>query len=152
MIAAWFLKKRGAYNRGGLDVMGEVDDLSISIHRLKKSGIKVSLFIDPDPKQIETSKMVGADAEIHTGLYADSLNAKDQDYELERVKNVPSMLKIGLQVNAGHGLNYQNTALISAIPEIEELNIGHAIIARSVIAGMAEAVKEMKTIMESSRK
>ena len=134
--------------------MSEVDELSISIHRLKKSGIKVSLFIDPDPKQIETSKMVGADAvEIHTGLYADSLNAKDQDYELERVKECAKHAKkIGLQVNAGHGLNYQNTALISAIPEIEELNIGHAIIARSVIAGMAEAVKEMKTIMESSRK
>ena len=147
-------KREELTTEGGLDVMGEVDDLSLSIHRLKKSGIKVSLFIDPDPKQIETSKMVGADAiEIHTGLYADSLNAKDQDYELERVKECAKHAKkIGLQVNAGHGLNYQNTSLISAIPEIEELNIGHAIIARSVITGMAEAVKEMKTIMESSRK
>ena len=130
------------------------NELSISIQRLKKSGIRVSLFIDPDPKQIESSLMAGANAvEIHTGLYADSLNPNDQDYELERIKECAKHAKkIGLHVNAGHGLNYQNTASISSILEITELNIGHAIVARSVITGMAEAVKEMKTIMESSRK
>ena len=134
--------------------MRDVDQLSDSIHRLKKSGIKVSLFVDPDPKQIESSRLAGADAiEIHTGLYADSLNPRDQEYEFDRINECAKHAKnIGLQVNAGHGLNYENTALISSIPEITELNIGHSIIARSVIAGMAEAVKEMKKIMESSRK
>ncbi len=147
-------KREELTTEGGLDVMQNIDELSISIQRLKKSGIRVSLFIDPDPKQIESSLMAGANAvEIHTGLYADSLNPNDQDYELERIKECAKHAKkIGLHVNAGHGLNYQNTASISSIPEITELNIGHAIVARSVITGMAEAVKEMKTIMESSRK
>jgi pyridoxine 5-phosphate synthase len=147
-------KREELTTEGGLDVMQNIDELSISIQRLKKSGIRVSLFIDPDPKQIESSLMAGANAvEIHTGLYADSLNLNDQDYELERIKECAKHAKkIGLHVNAGHGLNYQNTASISSIPEITELNIGHAIVARSVITGMAEAVKEMKTIMESSRK
>ncbi|HJL79996.1 MAG: pyridoxine 5'-phosphate synthase [Gammaproteobacteria bacterium] len=147
-------KREELTTEGGLDVMRDVDQLSLSIQRLKKSGIKISLFVDPDPKQIESSLMAGADAvEIHTGIYADSLNPKDQDHELERIKECAKHAKkIGLQVNAGHGLHYQNTASISAISEITELNIGHAIIARSVIVGMAEAVKEMKAIMESSRK
>ena len=147
-------KREELTTEGGLDVMQNIDELSISIQRLKKSGIRVSLFIDPDPKQIESSLMAGANAvEIHTGLYADSLNPNDQDYELERIKECAKHAKkIGLHVNAGHGLNYQNTASISSIPEITELNIGHAIVARSLITGMAEAVKEMKTIMESSRK
>ncbi len=147
-------KREELTTEGGLDVMRDVDQLSLSIQRLKKSGIKISLFVDPDPKQIESSLMAGADAvEIHTGIYADSLNPKDQDHELERIKECAKHAKkIGLQVNAGHGLHYQNTASISAISEITELNIGHAIIARSVIVGMAEAVKEMKAIMEYSRK
>ena len=147
-------KREELTTEGGLDVIGDVDQLSDSIHRLKKSGIKVSLFVDPDPKQIESSRLAGADAiEIHTGLYADSLNPRDQEYEFDRIKECAKHAKsIGLQVNAGHGLNYENTALISAIPEITELNIGHSIIARSVITGMAEAVKEMKKIMEASRK
>ena len=147
-------KREELTTEGGLDVMHDVDQLSDSIHRLKKSGIKVSLFVDPDPKQIESSRLAGADAiEIHTGLYADSLNPRDQENELDRIKECAKHAKnIGLQVNAGHGLNYENTALISAIPEITELNIGHSIVAQSVIIGMAEAVREMKSIMESSRK
>ena len=147
-------KREELTTEGGLDVMGEIDQLSISIQKLKKSGIRVSLFVDPDPKQIESSLLAGADAvEIHTGLYAESLNSKDQDYELNRVKECAKHAKnIGLQVNAGHGLHYENTASIASIPEITELNIGHSIISRSVMIGIAEAVKEMKAIMESSRK
>jgi pyridoxine 5-phosphate synthase len=139
---------------GGLDVFSRVDFLSSCVEKLKKSGIRVSIFVDPDPKQIESSQMIGADAvEIHTGLYADSVNSSDQDYELNRIKECAVHAdRIGVRVNAGHGLHYDNTSEIAAIREIKELNIGHSIIARAVNSGMAEAVSEMKSIMIKSRK
>jgi len=139
---------------GGLDVYSRVDFLSSCVAKLKKSGIRVSIFVDPDPKQIESSQMIGADAvEIHTGLYADSVNSSDQDYELNRIKECAVHAdRIGVRVNAGHGLHYENTSEIAAIREIKELNIGHSIIARAVNSGMAEAVSEMKSIMIKSRK
>ena len=139
---------------GGLDVFSRVDFLSSCVEKLKKSGIRVSIFVDPDPKQIESSQMIGADAvEIHTGLYADSVNSSDQDYELNRIKECAVHAdRIGVRVNAGHGLHYENTSEIAAIREIKELNIGHSIIARAVNSGMAEAVSEMKSIMIKSRK
>tara|TARA_B110000116_G_scaffold127963_1_gene110981 strand:+ start:1877 stop:2617 length:741 start_codon:yes stop_codon:yes gene_type:complete len=139
---------------GGLDVYSRVDFLSSCVAKLKKSGIRVSIFVDPDPKQIESSQMIGADAvEIHTGLYADSVNSSDQDYELNRIKECAVHAdRIGVRVNAGHGLHYENTSEIAAIREIKELNIGHSIIARAVNSGIAEAVSEMKAIMIKSRK
>ena len=139
---------------GGLDVFSRVDFLSSCVEKLKKSGIRVSIFVDPEPKQIESSQMIGADAvEIHTGLYADSVNSSDQDYELNRIKECAVHAdRIGVRVNAGHGLHYENTSEIAAIREIKELNIGHSIIARAVNSGMAEAVSEMKSIMIKSRK
>ena len=139
---------------GGLDVFSRVDFLSSCVEKLKKSGIRVSIFVDPDPKQIESSQMIGADAvEIHTGLYADSVNSSDQDYELNRIKECAVHAdRIGVRVNAGHGLHYDNTSEIAAIREINELNIGHSIIARAVNSGIAEAVSEMKSIMIKSRK
>ena len=139
---------------GGLDVYSRVDFLSSCVEKLKKSGIRVSIFVDPDPKQIESSQMIGADAvEIHTGLYADSVNSSDQDYELNRIKECAVHAdRIGVRVNAGHGLHYENTSEIAAIREIKELNIGHSIIARAVNSGIAEAVSEMKSIMIKSRK
>jgi len=139
---------------GGLDVFSRVDFLSSCVEKLKKSGIRVSIFVDPDPKQIESSQMIGADAvEIHTGLYADSVNSSDQDYELNRIKECAVHAdRIGVRVNAGHGLHYDNTSEIAAIREIKELNIGHSIIARAVNSGIAEAVSEMKSIMIKSRK
>ena len=139
---------------GGLDVFSRVDFLSSCVEKLKKSGIRVSIFVDPDPKQIESSQMIGADAvEIHTGLYADSVNSSDQDYELNRIKECAVHAdRIGVRVNAGHGLHYENTSEIAAIREIKELNIGHSIIARAVNSGIAEAVSEMKSIMIKSRK
>ena len=139
---------------GGLDVYSRVDFLSSCVAKLKKSGIRVSIFVDPDPKQIESSQMIGADAvEIHTGLYADSVNSSDQDYELNRIKECAVHAdRIGVRVNAGHGLHYENTSEIAAIREIKELNIGHSIIARAVNSGIAEAVSEMKSIMIKSRK
>ena len=139
---------------GGLDVFSRVDFLSSCVEKLKKSGIRVSIFVDPEPKQIESSQMIGADAvEIHTGLYADSVNSSDQDYELNRIKECAVHAdRIGVRVNAGHGLHYDNTSEIAAIREIKELNIGHSIIARAVNSGIAEAVSEMKSIMIKSRK
>jgi len=139
---------------GGLDVFNQMDVLSIATERMKKSGIRVSFFVDPDPKQIESSQLAGADAvEIHTGTYADSLNPADQQYELNRIKECASHAKkIGLRVNVGHGLHYENTAPIAKIEEIQELNIGHSIIAKSLDIGIAEAVKTMQTILIKARK
>ena len=147
-------KRQELTTEGGLDVYSRVDFLSTCVGKLKQSGIRVSIFVDPDPKQIESSQMIGADAvEIHTGLYADSANPSDQAYELNRIKECAVHAdRIGLRVNAGHGLHYENTSDIAAIIEIKELNIGHSIIARAVITGFAEAVSEMKSIMIKSRK
>jgi len=147
-------KRQELTTEGGLDVYSRVDFLATSVGLLKKSGIRVSIFVDPDPKQIESSQMIGADAvEIHTGLYADSANPSDQAYELNRIKECAVHAdRIGLRVNAGHGLHYENTSEIAAIREIKELNIGHSIIARAVNSGIAEAVSEMKSIMIKSRK
>ena len=147
-------KRQELTTEGGLDVYSRVDFLCSCVERLKKSGIRVSIFVDPDPKQIESSQMIGADAvEIHTGLYADTTNPSDQAYELNRIKECAVHAdRIGVRVNAGHGLHYENTSEIAAIREIKELNIGHSIIARAVNSGMAEAVSEMKSIMIKSRK
>ena len=147
-------KRQELTTEGGLDVYSRVDFLSTCVGKLKQSGIRVSIFVDPDPKQIESSQMIGADAvEIHTGLYADSANPSDQAYELNRIKECAVHAdRIGLRVNAGHGLHYENTSDIAAIREIKELNIGHSIIARAVNTGIAEAVSEMKSIMIKSRK
>ena len=147
-------KRQELTTEGGLDVYSRVDFLSSCVGKLKKSGIRVSIFVDPDPKQIESSLMIGADAvEIHTGVYADSVNPSDQADELNRIKECAVHAdRIGLGVNAGHGLHYENTSEIAAIREIKELNIGHSIIARAVKSGIAEAVSEMKSIMIKSRK
>ena len=147
-------KRQELTTEGGLDVNSRMDFLSSCVGQLKKSGIRVSIFVDPDPKQIESSQMIGADAvEIHTGLYADSVNSSDQAYELNRIKECAVHAdRIGLRVNAGHGLHYENTSEIASIHEIKELNIGHSIIARAVNSGIAEAVSEMKSIMIKSRK
>ena len=147
-------KREELTTEGGLDVFSQIDALSIAAERMKKSGIRVSFFVDPDPKQIESSQLAGADAvEIHTGTYADSLNLDDQKYELNRIRECAIHAdKIGLRVNAGHGLHYENTKAIAEINEIQELNIGHSIIAKSLDIGIAEAVKTMKTIMIEARK
>ena len=147
-------KRQELTTEGGLDVFSQREELAACIGRLKKSGIRVSLFVDPDPKQIESCEMVGADAiEIHTGLYADSPNITDQEYELNRIKECAIHGdRIGLRVNAGHGLHYENTAEVAAIKEIRELNIGHSIISKSIDLGIAGAVQEMKAIMVNARK
>ena len=121
--------------------------------RLADAGIEVSLFIDADQKQIEMSAEVGAPAiEIHTGHFADCENDIDANKELKRiVLGVEQGIDAGLIVNAGHGLHYHNAEVIAAIPQINELNIGHALIARAMFTGLPEAVREMKRIMREAR-
>jgi pyridoxine 5-phosphate synthase len=121
--------------------------------RLAAAGIDVSLFIDPDIEQVKASVRCGAPTvEIHTGKYADAVTLAERKIELQRVITaVEFAAKSGLVVNAGHGLNYQNTQAIARIPEINELNIGHGIVARAIFVGMEAAVREMKRLMLEAR-
>lgn len=137
---------------GGLDVAGQEHLLKPVCSRLAAAGIRVSLFIDPEPAQLDAAIRVGAPVvELHTGAYAQAVG-EAQARELERVRNAAMHgARAGLAVHAGHGLNYHNVAPIAAIPEIIELNIGHAIVARAVIDGMSAAVAEMKRLMLQAR-
>lgn len=134
---------------GGLDVVTQERKVTAACARLADAGVRVSLFIDADTQQIEAAARTGAPViEIHTGHYADRLTADERDQELARIEQaVQQGIELGLQVNAGHGLHYQNVQAIAAIPGIDELNIGHAIIARALFTGLDEAVREMKRLM-----
>jgi pyridoxine 5-phosphate synthase len=137
---------------GGLDVVTGGAALRAHCARLNGSGIRVSLFIDAEPAQIEAaaSAQVGA-VELHTGVYADSRGAA-QVRELERLRSAARLAASrGLTVHAGHGLSYHNVAPVAAIPQIVELNIGHAIIARALFDGLAAAVRDMKALMLAAR-
>ena len=133
---------------GGLDVLGQQDKIKDACARLAEAGIRVSLFIDPDPAQLDAAVNVGAPViELHTGSYADAEESLQQS-ELKRVVDAARhAADIGLVVNAGHGLHYGNVAAIARIEQIVELNIGHAIISRAVFDGLVTAVSEMKTRM-----
>ena len=137
---------------GGLDVAGQKDRIRAACSRLAEQGIRVSLFVDPEPRQLEAAREIGAPVvEIHTGAYAEASGA-GQDEELARVASAASLAsKLGLTVHAGHGLHYENVGPIAAIGEIVELNIGHAIIARSIFDGLAAAVADMKRLMLEAR-
>jgi pyridoxine 5-phosphate synthase len=139
---------------GGLDVLRYFDPVQRACRKLAEAGIRVSLFIDADPAQIEAAAHAGAPAiEIHTGHYADARTVAQQENELERVRvSVSAGLVRGLTVNAGHGLHYQNVRAIAAIPGISELNIGHAIVAHALFVGFEQAVREMKALMLEARK
>jgi pyridoxine 5-phosphate synthase len=138
---------------GGLDVVGQQDRVAATCARLADHGIRVSLFVDPDPVQLAAAKRSGAPVvEIHTGAYADATADRRCD-ELDRVVEAAACAHaLGLTVHAGHGLNYDNVQPIAAIREIVELNIGHSIIARAVFDGMATSVSEMKRLMNDARK
>lgn len=135
---------------GGLDVAGQISRVSEACARLKKAGIRVSLFIDADDRQITAAQETGAEVvELHTGHYADAAFGRETEIELKKiVAGVEQAKSLGLKVNAGHGLNYQNVRHIAQISDIEELNIGHGIIARAVFTGLEEAVREIKRIMQ----
>jgi pyridoxine 5-phosphate synthase len=137
---------------GGLDVVAQEKLLTETCRRLSATGIRVSLFIDPETVQLEAARRASAQVvELHTGAYADARGA-EQARELRRLQEAAKYaVSIGLTVNAGHGLNYHNVQPVAAIREIVELNIGHAIVARAVFQGMPAAVSEMKQLMRAAR-
>ncbi|MGS0728948.1 pyridoxine 5'-phosphate synthase, partial [Shewanella sp. 0m-11] len=147
-------KREELTTEGGLDVAGQQDKIAAAVARLTQEGIKVSLFIDADKTQIDAAVTVGAPViEIHTGCYADAKNDIEQAAELQRITEMATYAHgKGLVVNAGHGLHYHNVKAIAAIPELYELNIGHAIIARAAIDGLATAVRDMKQLMLEGRR
>ena len=142
-------KRAELTTEGGLDVCANQSAVTDACRRLAEAGVRVSLFIDPDEQQITAAVAAGAPViELHTGCYADAETSALQEAELKRVAAAASFAAgQGLVVNAGHGLNYENVQPIAAIPEITELNIGHAIVAQSVFTGFASAVAEMKQLM-----
>ena len=139
---------------GGLDVVGQESRIKDAVTRLSDANIRVSLFIDADPAQLEAAARVGAPViEIHTGHYADLETTDERQSEFVRIKEAVDLgVKLGLQVNAGHGLHYHNVSPIAAIPAVKELNIGHAIVAQALFSGMHEAVAEMKRLMVEARR
>ena len=145
-------KREELTTEGGLDVAGQMDKIRDACERLANNGIRVSLFIDPDERQLDAAREVGAPVvEIHTGAFADADDA-DAPAELERIVSASAYGdSIGLTVHAGHGLHYENVGAIACIPEIVELNIGHAIVARAVFDGFSVAVAEMKRLMSEAR-
>ena len=146
-------KRTEVTTEGGLDVAGQPEKVAAAIARLAAVGTQVSLFIDADRRQIDAAVAAGAPyIEIHTGRYADAATTAEQLEELARIQDAARYAHgLGLRVNAGHGLHYHNVKPIAAIPEMEELNIGHAIIGRAVFEGLPAAVAEMKRLMIEAR-
>jgi pyridoxine 5-phosphate synthase len=138
-------KRQELTTEGGLDVKSNLADLEPKIAELRDAGIQVSTFIDPDITQIKTSLEAGAEiVEIHTGAYCEAEDYEACEIEAEKVAKAATFaLKGGLKVSAGHGLNYRNVGRIAEIKEIEEMSIGHSIIARAVMVGISQAVREM---------
>lgn len=134
---------------GGLDVIANQKEVGNAMKRLADAGMVVSLFIDADLRQIDAAKLLGAHAvELHTGRYADAKTASDSDRELDTLRQAALHARDqGLHLHLGHGLNYSNVQAAAQIPGVEELNIGHSIVARAVLVGMERAVREMKDAM-----
>ena len=145
-------KREEVTTEGGLDVIGHFAAVKAATTQLQNAGIRVSLFIDPEEKQIQAAKDVGATVvELHTGRYAD-LDGDAQVQELERIRKAAQFgLNIGLRVNAGHGLHEGNVLPIAAIAELSELNIGHAIVAEALFKGWQKAIVDMKALMVKGR-
>ncbi|CAI1218492.1 pyridoxine 5'-phosphate synthase [Serratia proteamaculans] len=147
-------KREEVTTEGGLDVAGQQDKMAVAVERLAKAGILVSLFIDPDHRQIDAAVAVGAPyIEIHTGAYAEAEGELAVKAELYRIAVAATYAaEKGLKVNAGHGLTYHNVQPIAALPEMHELNIGHAIIGQAVMCGLPAAVTDMKLLMREARR
>lgn len=139
---------------GGLDVINKAKELQHMILKLTKSGIRVSLFIDPNEQQINVAYNIGAPCiELHTGKYSHAIDVTKRNLEYKRIKkSVQYAVDNGLKVNAGHGLNYHNVQPIAMLPGIQELNIGHSIISRSISCGLFKAIQEMKKLIQESRR
>lgn len=135
---------------GGLDVIAHHDRVRSCVQQLQKAGIEVSLFIDPDVRQIEAARAMGADAvELHTGRYADAPTPDDQDREFNQLADASRFaVEQGLVLHLGHGLTYRNVSRVATIPGVCELNIGHSIVARAIMVGFKHAVREMKRLIE----
>lgn len=146
-------KREEVTTEGGLDVAGQLDKVTAAVKRLSKAGIKVSLFIDAEHEQIDAAVATGAPfIEIHTGHYANALTEEEQAADVQRIAAAATYAhQAGLKVNAGHGLHYHNVKPIAAIPEMHELNIGHAIIARAAFDGLEKAIRDMKRLMQEAR-
>jgi len=147
-------KREELTTEGGLDVAGQITKMKDACARLAETNVRASLFIDADKKQIDAAHAVGAPIiEIHTGHFADAKDRASMDDEFNKIAEaVKHAHQLGLQVNAGHGLHYHNVQKIAAIENIDELNIGHAIIAESIFMGLENAVREMKRLMLAARK
>lgn len=145
-------KRQELTTEGGLDVAGQKKMLAKTIDKMRKAGIPVSLFIDPDSRQIKAAHEIGATfVEIHTGRYCDAVSEKARDQEFQTIAaTAEEAYQMGLRVYAGHGLNYQTTARIAALDTIEELSIGHAIIARAAFVGLDQAVRDMLAIVQEA--
>ncbi|MEC7875197.1 MAG: pyridoxine 5'-phosphate synthase [Pseudomonadota bacterium] len=145
-------KREELTTEGGLNVVSQLPKIKESCKRLGDTGIRVSLFIDADEKQINAAaECLAPYIEIHTGHYADANNQRAAEKELDNIrKSITLAIKLGLKVNAGHGLNYENIGNIAVMPEILELNIGHSIISRAVFIGLSDAVQEMKRLINNS--
>ena len=145
-------KREEITTEGGLDVASQVPRMQEAARRLAQAGVRLSLFIDPDPRQVEAAARIGVPAiELHTGAYAESAGPQ-QAAELSRLLASAQLgARLGLSVHAGHGLHYHNVQPVAAIREIVELNIGHAIVARAIFTGLASAVRDMKALMAAAR-
>ncbi len=146
-------KREELTTEGGLDVAGQADAVARACRRLEGADIRTSLFIDPDPAQLEASAACGAPVvELHTGTYADAPDRIEQARELDRIRAAAEYGdRLGLTIHAGHGLHYHNVQPVAAIGEVVELNIGHAIVARAVFDGFDKAVADMKALMLAAR-
>ncbi|MEE4245388.1 MAG: pyridoxine 5'-phosphate synthase [Kangiellaceae bacterium] len=146
-------KREEVTTEGGLDVVANYDKVTAACEKLAAAGILVSLFIDADEHQIEATKSIGAPIiELHTGAYAEATSERQQQDELRRIAKAAAIAhEQGIQVNAGHGLHYHNVQPVAQIPEVIELNIGHAIIAHSLFVGLDNAVAEMKRLIVEAR-
>jgi pyridoxine 5-phosphate synthase len=145
-------KREERTTEGGLDAAGQHNHLKPMISKLSLAGIRVSLFIEADPRQLEAAKSLGAPVvELHTGRYCE-LEGAAQAAELERLRRGAALCgKLGLECHAGHGLTYDNVAPVAAIPEVRELNIGHFLIGEAIFVGLESAIQEMRRLMDAAR-
>ena len=143
-------KREEITTEGGLDLIAHRKELTPTVQRLHSAGVRVSMFIDPVPEQIDAAAELGAEiVELHTGKLANAFTEKFERVELDRLRDAAvRATNLNLQVNAGHGINYRNIAQIHQIPHLKELNIGHSIVARSIFVGFDAAVREMLRLMQ----
>lgn len=143
-------KRQEVTTEGGLDVAGQLDKVTKFVKPLKEAGIEVSLFIDPDEAQINAASKTGAQfIELHTGQYSNAYGTSNEEKEFQKLFNASNLAQsLGLRVNAGHGLNYENVHRMHEIPNLYELNIGHSIISRAIFTGLTEATEKMRDLIK----